>query len=189
MYVAIAGFLRGSEVSQILLSNVNIFQCPHEGEVINALSIYMPTRKNVAKEQGDLVFIGYKPGYSIDLFPLLFRYLRLLKAKPPKYTYLFSHFQNGNKFAKDMVSKIFKKCALRLGLDPRFYASHSARIGGVTSAMKLGLPDAYIKDHGSWASTCFLGYYNDTTFAKLAVTTSLFKQQNDTNEQPVGPHR
>ena len=46
----------------------------------------------------------------------------------------------------------------RLGLNSRYYAGHSFRIGGATAAAATRIPDHLIKTMWRWSSDCYQTY-------------------------------
>lgn len=179
----VAGFLRYSDLAKLTFATTRFTKVTHERERINAIVLFLPWRKNVARDQGDMVLIAVKKRFSLNAIEYLRDYLRMLKHPPKPHRVraiaqnqdapLFPSFSTGKPMTRQSIAAIYKHYARLLGLPPEHFSTHSGRIGGVVEAMRLGCKDAYIRHHGSWASTCYLGYANDPVYAHIAVSAAL----------------
>jgi hypothetical protein len=149
------------------------------------VSLDLPIRKTRGPEDPTTIVLGDGPeGGLLSPFNLFRRYRDLLKQetetvkwrgeknKLPKYFFPNWNFPQKNLKTKS-ISNIFKVQVQKIGMNPKLYGSHSGRIGGATMAFKLGLPPAWIKDHGGWKSTAVYGYFNDPIYTNLAVSEAL----------------
>ncbi|OWZ13122.1 Cleavage induced protein [Phytophthora megakarya] len=57
--------------------------------------------------------------------------------------------------SSEEVATVIKKGAVRLGLDPSRYSTHSVRIGGATAVLNSGANRLVIKQMGRWLSNAF----------------------------------
>jgi integrase len=89
----------------------------------------------------------------------IFRSQQLLRASQPCYSTVLSWF---------------KEAALRLGLDPAVFGTHSGRRGGATRAANVDVPDRLFKEHGAWRSERAKdGYVASSLQARLSVTADM----------------
>lgn len=70
---------------------------------------------------------------------------------------LFRHF-NGEPLTSSQFSVKLKQGIRLLGLCPKYYSSHSFRIGAATTAATAGMSDSGIKSLGRWRSNSFQLY-------------------------------
>ena len=98
--------------------------------------------------------INTKPDVSLCPVYLLSKYLKIRGSKPGP---LFVH-KNGigvpyNKFASKLKQYIGKA-----GLNPKYYGTHSFRIGRCTDLVQDGFSAAQIKSIGRWHSYAYRKY-------------------------------
>lgn len=81
-------------------------------------------------------------------------------ASVPPQGPLFSYRQDGSVHALDYktFSSLLTRFLQGSGLDNQLYSGHSLRRGGATYAFQCGVPPAYIKAQGDWASSCWERY-------------------------------
>ena len=78
---------------------------------------------------------------------------------------------------------IIKRTARACGFDPKWFDTHSNRIGGATIMAADGHPDHSIKRAGGWSSLCFLDYVHWTQKSWDSVLCSLANPKLFTNDQ------
>lgn len=66
--------------------------------------------------------------------------------------------QDGSYLTRDRLTAVLRQSLAFLGFDPKAYASHSLRIGGVVSAAAAGYGIETLKKLGRWASDAVLVY-------------------------------
>ena len=66
--------------------------------------------------------------------------------------------ESGKAISRSQVSEALKLGATALGLDPRRYATHSLRRGGITAMAAAGIPTEVIRRWGRWLSDCWRRY-------------------------------
>ena len=69
----------------------------------------------------------------------------------------------------ELLQGFIKKGVAKLGLEPKFFSSHSLRRAGATWAFKSEVPGELIKSHGDWASDCYLRYLDLSMGERLVV--------------------
>ena len=83
--------------------------------------------------------------------------LGFLHVRPQIFGLLFCHY--GEKpLTRYKFSAVLNKAIVAIGLDKRFYKSHSFRIGAATTAYQKGFSDEDIKIAGRWKSSAFQTY-------------------------------
>jgi len=86
----------------------------------------------------------------------------LAKAAPaPAHKHAFSYMdkQGGLRpLTYNQLQFWLKRWVRQIGLNERFYSTHSLRRGGATEAFRSNLPPTAIKMLGDWASECFQEY-------------------------------
>ena len=65
---------------------------------------------------------------------------------------------DGRVLAKDIVTRLLRDAALRLGMDPDDMDTHSLRAGGCSAMHDAKLPDYVIQRRGRWVSNCWKLY-------------------------------
>lgn len=70
---------------------------------------------------------------------------------------LFCHF-GGKPLTRYQFSAVLDRIIMAIGLDKKYYKSHSFRIGAATVAADKGFSDEEIKMAGRWKSTAFQAY-------------------------------
>lgn len=137
------GFLRVSELKNLLRSDVNI-------EEDKTIVLTIRSSKTDPTGKGIQTFIPYIENPPIyHPYTWLVRYLADLKIS-----------SNDPLFAqsKQTIERYAKQLAKLNGLNPANYSSHSFRRGGAHTASSNGIQDCQIQKHGRWSSTCYLMY-------------------------------
>jgi hypothetical protein len=57
----------------------------------------------------------------------------------------------------DVYNNAFKRLAYELGLNPRFFSTHSCRVGGATALGAAGVPDYLIQNLWWWKFFALFG--------------------------------
>ena len=66
---------------------------------------------------------------------------------------------DGQVLHKDVVVKLLRDAAVRLGLSPKILASHSLRAGGCSAMFNAGtFSEAEIQRRGRWVTSCWKAY-------------------------------
>ncbi|XP_060563854.1 uncharacterized protein LOC132723195 [Ruditapes philippinarum] len=76
----------------------------------------------------------------------------------PKVLGPFFLNESGTPVTTKQFNKILKKCICKIGCDPKFYTSHSFRIGAATLAHSKKYSDSQIRKLGRWRSNAFQSY-------------------------------
>ena len=72
--------------------------------------------------------------------------------------------------ARDIVLNAIEE----IGINKKFFGTHSLRSGGATAAAKFGVPDRLFKQHGRWKSeNAKDGYVQNSLIELLSVSKSL----------------
>ncbi|ETK92182.1 hypothetical protein L915_04409 [Phytophthora nicotianae] len=82
----------------------------------------------------------------------------------------------GNPSART-VSKALKRIAVRAGVSPRAYVTHSIRIGGATTLVAGGADRLSIKLLGRWASDCFEEYPRQSAKASMGLSSRMVQHK------------
>ena len=137
----------------------------------------------------DGYMISYKvqtlsPTCAFCVATLMFEWARVAQ---PLSNNLFLSF-NGNygepwALSYDNYRGIIKRTAVACGFDPKWFDTHSNRIGGATIMAADGHPDHSIKRAGGWSSLCFLDYVHWTQKSWDSVLCSLANPNLFTNDQ------
>lgn len=70
----------------------------------------------------------------------------------------FLTHEDGSPFTRFQFSAVFKQCIVHCGLNPKYFGTHSFRIGAATVADAGGLPLDQLKSLGRWRSDCYRRY-------------------------------
>ena len=81
-----------------------------------------------------------------------------LRGEYDNETDRFFTFRNNEPITPSHVRKVLRKCLRNLGLNPKFYNTHSFRIGRATDLMKFKVPISRIKILGRWKSNTVFNY-------------------------------
>ncbi len=172
--VAWLGMMRRSEVASLSYEIMAVDVVRKKGEKdVYLLSWELEKTKTKGKSEGDVIFIGALPAYPIiDPLNILKIYAKLCPDSP----WLFPNLSNLSKpLSPASISKEIKKLVEAIGFNPKQFSGHSARRGGVTDAIKAGIPPEIIMRHGRWKSTAWYGYFEDDMYDKAGLTLSLLK--------------
>lgn len=69
-----------------------------------------------------------------------------------------AHAQTGEVVIQFQVRSVLRKYLRDLGLQDKYFSTHSFRIGAATEAFQKGLGPNFIKKLGRWESSCFKRY-------------------------------
>jgi hypothetical protein len=138
---------------------------------------------------GEGYMISYKvqtigPTCAFCVATLMFEWARL--AKPMSDNPFLSY--NGNvgrpwALSSDRYSGIIKRTAVACGLNPKWFDTHSNRIGGATIMAADGHPNHNIQRAGGWSSLSFLDYIQWSQRSWDSVLCSLSNPKIFTNDQ------
>jgi hypothetical protein len=167
---AYAGFFRYSDWSAVRIGDIR-FESDH-------LSVHLPKRKNDQFRTGNDIIMARLPGdpsCPVRLTEWLFARTLL-----PASAYAFSRLDpRGHPTGALMPYKeamaLFHDKFQAVGLDPKHYATHSARSGGASQAAASGVSDRLREEHGGWRSSKAAHAYVHTGLQeKLSVTRAMF---------------
>lgn len=120
------------------------------------LIVTIPGSKTDKYNQGQRLNVHY----SADALNPIGLLLKMWRMRP-------GHFSSPERFLfqgkdgplkREVVSKLLKDGAVRLGADPRNVAPHSLRAGGATAMYNAGYSTAEIQLRGRWVSDCWMIY-------------------------------
>ena len=169
IYIMFLACLRQSEASALTWDDLAVDIIDFHGVPTEVISIALRETKTQLPDEGHLVFLAASPGIPLDPVRLLRQYLSHI---PEDGIFVFPT-RNGTRMKYKTVNNIFKNAVRNIGLDPKDFATHSSRIGGVTEAFKLGISPAVLKAHGRWKSCVVFGYFNDPMYCHLLVSRAL----------------
>jgi integrase len=152
LLVGWTGALRRSELVSLQRSDVTFI----EGEGAN-----IKLRDSKTDQEGEGLVKGLPHGDSNDTCPV--RALRTWFQAVKEETGsdfegpIFRRFYRGESIGEkaitgQYVSKILKRHAQNVGLDPKEYSSHSLRAGFITQAIRSGKPERRVKEHSGHKS-------------------------------------
>jgi site-specific recombinase XerD len=172
-YFGFLGLLRANEIVNLRPNNVALEKIAYNGATVHCVILEFDKTKTKKETKGDVVVLGALPfRLQLDPYSIAIKYWKI--AKKYKSEYFFVNTKDPKRaLSANTVSHIVKHQMKTLGLDPKLYASHSLRVGGVTAAVKHGIPATLIQKHGRWQSTCWYGYFNDPTYAHLHTSLAL----------------
>ena len=166
------GFLRYDDLSQLRLSDVDIFS--------SHVSIVVPEGK------ADQNYKSQKVEFTLDhrCHDILRRYVKYSKFSMIGWhrndVFFFMKFsRNKPCISSKLPYKDCRSCVLKLceknGIDSKELGTHSLRIGGCSEASRSGVPDYLLDLHGRWAfgSTARAGYQRLTPSEKDLVSSKL----------------
>ena len=67
-------------------------------------------------------------------------------------------FSSGAPLTRPRLNALIRELAVRSGVPPERYSSHSFRIGAASTAAAAGIPDWKIQALGRWSSDCYRRY-------------------------------
>jgi len=82
---------------------------------------------------------------------------KYMAIRPQAAVSFFCHF-DGSYLTRHQLQSTLRKATTAIGLDSRYYTSHSFRIGAATSAAAAHLPYELIQQCGRWRSSAFKAY-------------------------------
>jgi hypothetical protein len=102
------------------------------------------------------------------------------RVSPSSARFAFSFSSDQHLTYRGLLKKIRVLCA-SIGLDPASYGTHSCRIGGASWAAANTVEMFAIKEHGGWASSCFLHYISLNRDQKLSAMSCMARGVLDPN--------
>lgn len=169
IYIMFLACLRQSEATALTWDDIAIDVVDFHGVPTQVISIALGETKTQLPDENHLIFLAASPGIPLDPVRLLRQYLSHI---PEDGIFVFPT-RTGTQLKYKSVNTIFKQAVRGIGLDPKDYATHSSRIGGVTEAFKLGISPAVLQAHGRWRSCVVFGYFNDPMYCHLLVSRTL----------------
>ena len=76
----------------------------------------------------------------------------------PNYPGIYFRHSSGKPVTRYQFVSVLKKCLDRIGVDSKYYKSHSFRIGAATSCSLVGISDEEIAKCGRWTSNAYKTY-------------------------------
>ena len=177
--LAYFAFLRVDELRHMRATHIRITDDHAE--------ITIPKSKCDQLRQGNTVLVARLVG-SYCPVALLELYLKSasldIAVIEKKEVYIFRRLKISNKSLslseKDMpmsyssIREVVKRKATQLGLDAKFFGTHSMRIGGATTAANSLIPDRLFQKHGRWASASSKDrYIKDSVQQRLNISQAL----------------
>ncbi|GAQ93012.1 reverse transcriptase [Klebsormidium nitens] len=172
-------FLRYDDLAAIQWQHIKFFPKSH-------MELFIPDSKTDQYRHGDSVFVAclggpYCPVALVQRLLQTGRYSVFGPGPLIRSTLICPPEQRLKSSAPcySTVNAWFKENASLLGLEPKFYGTHSGRRGGATGAAANDVPDRLFKGHGRWRSERAKdGYVKEKLQAKLAVTRNLGLQED-----------
>ena len=96
----------------------------------------------------------------------------VLQRQPPPAGPLFT-FISGKWLTPSSLTHELRAVLQLCGIQPRYYFSHSFRIGSATTVVAAGIPVRLIKGLGRWSSDCYVRYIKTPQETLLAVPKQL----------------
>ena len=165
------GFLRYDDLSQLRLSDVDIFG--------PQVTIVVPESKADQNYKSQKVQFKLDPRCS-DIVRRYVKYSKFaLLGWHRNDVFFFMKFSHNKPVNVKLPYKDCRTCVLKLcekcGIDSKELGTHSLRIGGCSEASRSGVPDYLLDLHGRWAfgSTARAGYQRLTPAEKDLVSSKL----------------
>lgn len=171
--IAYAGFLRSSELLNILVSDI-VFDKEYMG-------IFMESSKTDKYRDGAWIIIA-RTGTVLCPVMNVEKYIHWARLKDTHYLFCnLSKVKNGyisresnKKMSYSNLRDQFKVALKPHVPDIKKYCLHSLRSGGATAAAQNGIKDRLFKRHGRWLSdTAKDGYVKDSLKERLSVSLAL----------------
>ncbi|XP_041479963.1 integrase/recombinase xerD homolog isoform X2 [Lytechinus variegatus] len=154
LLLAYAGFLRFDELSNIKLSDIELFD--------SHMKVFLEKSKTDQFREGAWVIVS-TTGKATCPVNMMRRYLESTQSVSRDENdfvfrpLTFCKSQNCYKLRKGKMSysrcrEIFKEVLEAIGVNSKKFGLHSLRAGGATAAAQIGVPDRLFKRHGRWAS-------------------------------------
>jgi integrase len=164
-------YLRNDEARFLTWKDVRMERYTKQGTARQAILICLAQDKTHLPAKAQVIAIFEHKGHPIDPF---YTWLQYKQRFAQQSAYVFPNFKDPHKpLEYATCNKIFQRAVKAFGADPMLYGTHSARIGGVTEALKAMLPPEAIGKHGRWATAQWYSYYYDPRFCQNQVTTAL----------------
>jgi len=119
------------------------------------------------------------PNLAFDLVGNLYDWIKI--SKPSQNNPIFSTSDNWN-LTENMVNQAIKNTAKEFTFDPKFFKSHSLRIGGASTLAASNYPAYIIKILGGWKSLSFMRYLRLSTEAYSKALNSITNIKNFSTE-------
>lgn len=135
------------------------------------IKVVVPHSKSDRYNTGSTHFIA-STGGPLCPVAIISKYIEDTAHRPANTPFL--RRDNGENVTRSCVSKVMKKHAIKLGLDPRYISPHSTRSGSATRMVEQGLSIADVLLQGQWASeqSC-LRYLRMTRRRATAISKAL----------------
>ena len=96
--------------------------------------------------------------YNITVSPrFIYHYHRFIEARGQNNSQFFVH-QSGAPFSRNFIASTLSEDLLKIGKSPKFYNTHSFRIGRASDLAQQGASDNKIAEIGRWNSSAFHKY-------------------------------
>ena len=165
IYTSWLAFLRNGEARHLKWSDTYF----EDGLLV----IRIAEAKTTLADQDVMVAIAPCPYHPVDPLRIWLDWQHEIQAKRPDCPYVFPGQRDDKPMSYQNCLIIFKDAAAKLGLDHTNFGTHSARIGGVTTALKHRVPPELVGKHGRWATAQWYSYYYDPRFNNQQLTEAL----------------
>ena len=174
--LAYAGFLRFDELSNLKLSDIELFD--------SHMKVFLEKSKTDQFREGAWVVVS-ATGRATCPVDMMRRYLESTKSGSVDGNdfvfrpLTFCKSQKSYKLRKGHVSysrcrEIFKEALEAIGVNSKQFGLHSLRAGGATAAAQIGVPDRLFRRHGRWASDSSKDrYIKESLENKMLVSLNL----------------
>jgi len=173
--IGFAGFLRFKELVNIRKGDIIIYK--------TFMRIFIEKSKCDQYRTGKWVFIARTKNVTCPVSAVK-RYLRLIQVSNEEYIFRgLTYFRSRGfyKLKKDntpisytSAREIILNGLESIGINKKFFGTHSLRSGGATAAAKFGVPDRLFKQHGRWKSeNAKDGYVESSLKELLSVSKNL----------------
>ena len=173
--IGFSGFLRYQELANIRKGDIIFYK--------HFMRIFIEKSKCDQYRTGKWVFIARTDNITCPVRSLK-KYVKKIKAS--KYEFIFrglTYFKSRNSYklkkkntpicyssARDIILNAIEE----IGVNKRFFGTHSLRSGGATAAANFGVSDRLFKQHGRWSSEKAKdGYVQSNLSELLSVTKNL----------------
>jgi len=160
--LAFFGFLRVGELASTKHQDISRLIALNDISFASH-TVTLRIRYSKTDQLGNAFYINIQGSSNMELCPVK-ALLSYLNFRPPHAGPLFIHF-NKEAITSAQFSFILKEGIKLLGLCPRFFSSHSFRIGAATAAAICGFNEESIKCFGRWKSSAYRSYIRPSTMA------------------------
>ena len=173
--IGYAGFFRYQELVNIRKGDIIIYK--------NFMRIFVEKSKCDQYRTGKWIFIAKTNNLTCPVRAIK-KYLSLIQVKSKEFIFRsLTYFKSKNLYklrksnspisystARDIVLNAIEK----IGINKKFFGTHSLRSGGATAAAKFGVSDRLFKQHGRWKSeNAKDGYVESSLKDLLSVSKNL----------------